>query len=35
MLEVVRPGYKLKGKTIRPALVQVVGAEAAPEGGDA
>jgi len=23
VLEVVRPGYKLKGKTIRPALVQV------------
>jgi molecular chaperone GrpE len=23
ILEVVRPGYKLKGKTIRPALVHV------------
>jgi molecular chaperone GrpE len=32
VLEVVRPGYRLKGKTIRPALVQV----AVPaEGGDA
>jgi molecular chaperone GrpE len=32
VLEVVRPGYKLRGKTIRPALVQVaVPTEATPE----
>ena len=29
VLEVVRPGYKLKGKTVRPALVHVT----VPEGG--
>jgi molecular chaperone GrpE len=34
VLEVVRPGYKLKGKTIRPALVQVAVPEPAPEGGE-
>lgn len=35
ILEVVRPGYKLKGKTIRPALVQVeVPQERHHEGGD-
>jgi molecular chaperone GrpE len=30
VLEVVRPGYKLKGKTVRPALVHVT----VPEGGE-
>jgi molecular chaperone GrpE len=30
VLEVVRPGYRLKGKTIRPALVQV----SVPQGGN-
>jgi molecular chaperone GrpE len=34
VLEVVRPGYKLKGKTIRPALVQVAVPKPAPEGGE-
>ena len=33
VLEVVRPGYKLKGKTIRPALVQVAVPQPT-EGGD-
>jgi molecular chaperone GrpE len=33
VLEVVRPGYKLKGKTIRPALVQVAVPQAPTEGG--
>lgn len=37
VLEVVRPGYRLKGRTIRPALVRVStppegGAEGGPEG---
>ena len=32
VLEVVRPGYKLKGKTIRPALVQVAVPQAPAEG---
>jgi molecular chaperone GrpE len=31
VLEVVRPGYRLKGKTIRPALVQVAVPHPAPE----
>jgi len=31
VLEVVRPGYKLKGKTVRPALVHVTVPEATPE----
>jgi molecular chaperone GrpE len=31
VLEVVRPGYRLKGRTIRPALVHVTTPE---EGGD-
>jgi molecular chaperone GrpE len=31
VLEVVRPGYKLKGKTIRPALVQVAVPDAPDE----
>jgi molecular chaperone GrpE len=35
VLEVVRPGYRLKGKTIRPALVQVAVPKVAPEGGEA
>ncbi len=35
VLEVVRPGYRLKGKTIRPALVQVAVPKFAPEGGEA
>jgi len=35
VLEVVRPGYKLKGKTIRPALVHVSVPEAtSPPGGE-
>jgi molecular chaperone GrpE len=34
VLEVVRPGYRLKGKTIRPALVQVAVPSSAPEGGE-
>jgi molecular chaperone GrpE len=35
VLEVVRPGYKLKGKTIRPALVHVSVPEGTPqEGGE-
>lgn len=34
VLEVVRPGYKLKGKTIRPALVHVSVPDPAEEGGE-
>ncbi len=34
ILEIVRPGYKLKGKTIRPALVHVSVPETVEEGGD-
>ena len=35
VLEVVRPGYKLKGKTIRPALVHVQVPQAdSKEGGE-
>lgn len=34
VLEVVRPGYKLKGKTIRPALVQVSVPQRSEEGGE-
>jgi molecular chaperone GrpE len=34
VLEVVRPGYKLKGKTIRPALVHVSVPENPEEGGE-
>jgi len=34
VLEVVRPGYKLKGKTIRPALVQVAVPHANVEDGE-
>jgi molecular chaperone GrpE len=34
VLEVVRPGYRLKGKTIRPALVQVAVPEQRPEDGE-
>lgn len=33
VLEVVRPGYRLKGKTIRPALVHVSTPRAEPEEG--
>jgi molecular chaperone GrpE len=33
VLELVRPGYKLKGKTIRPALVHVSVPEGKPQGG--
>jgi len=33
VLEVVRPGYKLKGRTIRPALVHVSDPHERPEGG--
>jgi molecular chaperone GrpE len=34
ILEVVRPGYRLKGKTIRPALVHVTTPETTQEGGE-
>ena len=34
ILEIVRPGYKLKGKTIRPALVHVSVPENSEEGGE-
>jgi len=34
ILEVVRPGYRLKGKTIRPALVHVTTPEPGREGGE-
>jgi molecular chaperone GrpE len=34
VLEVVRPGYKLRGKTIRPALVHVSVPQLPQEGGE-